>query len=147
MCLCRRVAYFINSWFDTQTQFFAIYLPWSPAGRNVQKFKNGVFATPLTPLFLLLYVKIHRCLKASCRGILQSHSGSVFYNSFLICSCFDPSDCLYFSPRMQNFGSCRYTVIIKTSCSSPRYTRDQISLSFGDGYRNQVNFIPFTTLL
>ncbi|XP_056861488.1 embryo-specific protein ATS3B-like isoform X2 [Raphanus sativus] len=40
--------------------------------------------------------------------------------------------------RMQNFGSCRYTVIIRTSCSSPRYTRDQISLSFGDGYRNQV---------
>ncbi|KAL0709128.1 hypothetical protein Bca4012_016106 [Brassica carinata] len=39
---------------------------------------------------------------------------------------------------IQNFGSCRYTVIIKTSCSSPRYTRDQISLSFGDGYRNQV---------
>ncbi|CAF2118802.1 unnamed protein product [Brassica napus] len=39
---------------------------------------------------------------------------------------------------IQNFGSCRYTVIIRTSCSSPRYTRDQISLSFGDGYRNQV---------
>ncbi|KAF8118740.1 hypothetical protein N665_0002s0053 [Sinapis alba] len=39
---------------------------------------------------------------------------------------------------IQNFGSCRYTVIITTSCSSPRYTRDQISLSFGDRYRNQV---------
>ncbi|KAH0931215.1 hypothetical protein HID58_008332 [Brassica napus] len=42
---------------------------------------------------------------------------------------------------IQNFGSCRYTVIIRTSCSSPRYTRDQISLSFGDGYRNQVKII------
>ncbi|KFK25114.1 hypothetical protein AALP_AA8G067600 [Arabis alpina] len=39
---------------------------------------------------------------------------------------------------IQNFGTCRYTVIISTSCSSPRYTRDQISLSFGDGYGNQV---------
>ncbi|ESQ40653.1 hypothetical protein EUTSA_v10015927mg, partial [Eutrema salsugineum] len=39
---------------------------------------------------------------------------------------------------MQNLGSCSYTVIISTSCSSPRYTRDQISLAFGDGYGNQV---------
>ncbi|XP_006399200.2 embryo-specific protein ATS3B [Eutrema salsugineum] len=39
---------------------------------------------------------------------------------------------------IQNLGSCSYTVIISTSCSSPRYTRDQISLAFGDGYGNQV---------
>ncbi|KAI4355737.1 hypothetical protein L6164_004484 [Bauhinia variegata] len=38
----------------------------------------------------------------------------------------------------QNQGSCSYTVKIKTSCSSTRYTRDQISLSFGDAYGNQV---------
>ncbi|KAL5578220.1 hypothetical protein UlMin_019919 [Ulmus minor] len=38
----------------------------------------------------------------------------------------------------QNLGSCSYTVSITTSCSSTRYTRDQISLSFGDGYGNQV---------
>ncbi|KAL5578150.1 hypothetical protein UlMin_019849 [Ulmus minor] len=38
----------------------------------------------------------------------------------------------------QNLGSCSYTVSIKTSCSSTRYTRDQINLSFGDGYGNQV---------
>ncbi|CAA7026900.1 unnamed protein product [Microthlaspi erraticum] len=44
-----------------------------------------------------------------------------------------------FKPSLiQNFGSCSYTVIISTSCSSPRYTRDQISLSFGDAYGNQV---------
>ncbi|CAN8298547.1 unnamed protein product [Cochlearia groenlandica] len=38
----------------------------------------------------------------------------------------------------KNFGSCSYTVIISTSCSSPRYTRDQISLAFGDRYGNQI---------
>ncbi|KAF3546162.1 hypothetical protein DY000_02000301 [Brassica cretica] len=48
---------------------------------------------------------------------------------------------LHRSQDFHNFGSCRYTVIIRTSCSSPRYTRDQISLSFGDGYRNQVKII------
>ncbi|KAK4838743.1 hypothetical protein QYF36_016092 [Acer negundo] len=38
----------------------------------------------------------------------------------------------------QNQGSCSYTVTIKTSCSSTKYTRDQISLSFGDAYGYQV---------
>ncbi|KAF7814362.1 embryo-specific protein ATS3B-like [Senna tora] len=37
----------------------------------------------------------------------------------------------------QNAASCSYSVSIKTSCSSTRYTRDQISLSFGDAYGNQ----------
>ncbi|XP_047341678.1 embryo-specific protein ATS3A-like [Impatiens glandulifera] len=37
-----------------------------------------------------------------------------------------------------NAASCSYTVTIKTSCSSPKYTRDQISLSFGDAYGYQV---------
>lgn len=35
-------------------------------------------------------------------------------------------------------ASCSYTATITTSCSSPRYTRDQISLSFGDAYGYQV---------
>ncbi|XP_052181597.1 embryo-specific protein ATS3B-like isoform X2 [Diospyros lotus] len=35
-------------------------------------------------------------------------------------------------------SSCSYTVTIKTSCSSPQYTRDHISLSFGDAYGYQV---------
>ncbi|KAK3016699.1 hypothetical protein RJ639_007104 [Escallonia herrerae] len=39
---------------------------------------------------------------------------------------------------MQNARSCAYTVSIRTSCFSPRYTRDQISLSFGDAYDYQV---------
>ena len=39
---------------------------------------------------------------------------------------------------LQNAGSCSYTVTIKTSCSSPAYTRDYISIAFGDAYGNQV---------
>ncbi|GLT49282.1 hypothetical protein SLA2020_228490 [Shorea laevis] len=34
--------------------------------------------------------------------------------------------------------TCSYTVIITTSCSSTRYTRDQISIAFGDVYGNQI---------
>ncbi|PON50940.1 Embryo-specific [Parasponia andersonii] len=40
--------------------------------------------------------------------------------------------------QLQNRGTCSYTVSIKTSCSSTKYTRDRISLSFGDAYGNQV---------
>ncbi|CAM8928996.1 unnamed protein product [Rhodiola kirilowii] len=35
-------------------------------------------------------------------------------------------------------NNCAYTVIIKTSCSSPSYTRDKVSLAFGDLYGNEV---------
>ncbi|KAK6915030.1 Embryo-specific ATS3 [Dillenia turbinata] len=38
----------------------------------------------------------------------------------------------------QNARTCSFTVTIRTSCSSVTYTRDQISLSFGDAYGNQV---------
>ncbi|KAG0500530.1 hypothetical protein HPP92_000602 [Vanilla planifolia] len=34
--------------------------------------------------------------------------------------------------------ACSYRVIIKTSCRSPRITRDAVALSFGDAYNNQV---------
>ncbi|CAH9075711.1 unnamed protein product [Cuscuta epithymum] len=37
-----------------------------------------------------------------------------------------------------NGGGCTFTVSIRTSCSSPYLTEDQISLSFGDAYGNQV---------
>ncbi|KAB2598569.1 hypothetical protein D8674_001489 [Pyrus ussuriensis x Pyrus communis] len=40
--------------------------------------------------------------------------------------------------NVQNAGACSYTAVITTSCSSTRYTRDQISLSFGDAYGNQI---------
>lgn len=39
---------------------------------------------------------------------------------------------------IQNLGSCSYTVVITTSCSSSTYTRDQISIAFGDAYGNQI---------
>ncbi|EEF51493.1 embryo-specific protein ATS3B [Ricinus communis] len=42
---------------------------------------------------------------------------------------------------IQTVGSCKYTVIISTSCTSPKYTRDQISLAFGDAYGNQI-YVP-----
>ncbi|KAG5537573.1 hypothetical protein RHGRI_024877 [Rhododendron griersonianum] len=38
----------------------------------------------------------------------------------------------------QKVGSCTYTVVFTTSCSSPSYTRDRISLAFGDAYGSQV---------
>ncbi|KAL5758243.1 hypothetical protein ACOSP7_020854 [Xanthoceras sorbifolium] len=48
----------------------------------------------------------------------------------------DPS--FKINTTLQNKGGCSYTVKIKTSCSSTKYTRDQISLSFGDAYGYQV---------
>ncbi|XP_020268924.1 embryo-specific protein ATS3A-like [Asparagus officinalis] len=41
-------------------------------------------------------------------------------------------------PQLLSRG-CSYTVTIKTSCSSPRYTRDYISIAFGDVHRNEVH--------
>ncbi|KAJ0008059.1 hypothetical protein Pint_30105 [Pistacia integerrima] len=38
----------------------------------------------------------------------------------------------------QDAGKCSYSVSIKTSCSSTKYTRDHVSLAFGDAYGNQV---------
>ncbi|KAL8476715.1 hypothetical protein ACS0TY_029132 [Phlomoides rotata] len=40
--------------------------------------------------------------------------------------------------KTQNAGTCSFSVTIRTSCYSTRYTRDHISLSFGDAYGNQV---------
>uniref|UniRef100_A0A9I9CQB8 Embryo-specific protein ATS3B-like n=1 Tax=Cucumis melo TaxID=3656 RepID=A0A9I9CQB8_CUCME len=42
---------------------------------------------------------------------------------------------------IQQLGSCSYSVVISTSCLSPTYTRDQISLSFGDAYGNQITVL------
>ncbi|KAF3539365.1 hypothetical protein F2Q69_00025278 [Brassica cretica] len=56
------------------------------------------------------------------------------------------NECHNFESRFRVRGrgklrsSCAYTVIISTSCSSSRYTRDQISVAFGDAYGNQVWF-------
>ncbi|CAI9114000.1 OLC1v1037464C1 [Oldenlandia corymbosa var. corymbosa] len=37
-----------------------------------------------------------------------------------------------------NQGSCAFTISVRTSCQSVRYTRDRISIAFGDAYGNQV---------
>ncbi|KAJ6410721.1 hypothetical protein OIU84_007472 [Salix udensis] len=56
-----------------------------------------------------------------------------------------------FSPGLiqQTVGACSYTVVISTSCLSPKYTTDQISITFGDAFGNQVYdpelVNPFTT--
>ncbi|KAF3450876.1 hypothetical protein FNV43_RR06965 [Rhamnella rubrinervis] len=49
-----------------------------------------------------------------------------------------PQSSFKLQDTQNNVRSCSFTVSITTSCSSPRYTRDQISLSFGDAYGNQV---------
>ncbi|KAJ6912965.1 hypothetical protein NC651_015439 [Populus alba x Populus x berolinensis] len=44
-----------------------------------------------------------------------------------------------FNPKnIQAAKSCPYTLVIKTSCTSTTYTRDKISLAFGDSYGNEV---------
>ncbi|KAJ8529795.1 hypothetical protein K7X08_036630 [Anisodus acutangulus] len=35
--------------------------------------------------------------------------------------------------------SCSYTLTIKTSCSSSKYTRDKVSIAFGDSYGFEVH--------
>ncbi|ESR35014.1 hypothetical protein CICLE_v10005897mg [Citrus x clementina] len=39
---------------------------------------------------------------------------------------------------IQKFGNCTYLVVIKTSCDSKNFTRDRISIAFGDAYGNQI---------
>uniref|UniRef100_A0A803R359 Embryo-specific protein ATS3B n=1 Tax=Cannabis sativa TaxID=3483 RepID=A0A803R359_CANSA len=38
----------------------------------------------------------------------------------------------------KNVQSCSYNFVITTSCSSAKYTRDEISIAFGDAYGNQI---------
>ncbi|XP_061358673.1 embryo-specific protein ATS3B-like [Gastrolobium bilobum] len=40
--------------------------------------------------------------------------------------------------QMKKVENCSYLVMISTSCSSPKFTTDEISLIFGDTYGNQV---------
>ncbi|CAL0333219.1 unnamed protein product [Lupinus luteus] len=39
---------------------------------------------------------------------------------------------------MKSAANCSYMVIISTSCSSPKFTTDEISLAFGDAYGDQI---------
>jgi len=46
---------------------------------------------------------------------------------------------------MKGAENCSYLVLITTSCSSPKFTTDKISIAFGDASGNQV--LPLITLL
>ncbi|CAG7860326.1 hypothetical protein BRARA_I00683 [Brassica rapa] len=73
-----------------------------------------------TRLFTLLLCFVS--LSVSESKVLEPHAAESFNVSLI-----------------QKLGtSCSYRVIISTSCSSSRYTRDQISIAFGDAYGNQI---------
>ncbi|KAK7283694.1 hypothetical protein RIF29_13401 [Crotalaria pallida] len=40
--------------------------------------------------------------------------------------------------QMKSAANCSYKVVISTSCSSPKFTTDEISIVFGDAYGNQI---------
>jgi hypothetical protein len=44
---------------------------------------------------------------------------------------------------MKGEQNCSYFVMIETSCSSPKFTTDEISIAFGDANGNQVFPLPF----
>ncbi|KAJ6363201.1 hypothetical protein OIU78_003393 [Salix suchowensis] len=65
-------------------------------------------------------------------SIIFSHGRSLSLN-------LQPHALKSFNPKnIQAANSCPYTLVIKTSCSSTTYTRDKISLAFGDSYGNEV---------
>ncbi|KAH9800223.1 Embryo-specific protein ATS3A [Citrus sinensis] len=72
-------------------------------------------------------VKLLLFLLIFATATIFSHAGS---------SIISPTEIKSFEPK--TVQSCSYTVIIKTSCSSKSYTRDKISLAFGDAYGNEV---------
>ncbi|CAF1707748.1 hypothetical protein Bca4012_005770 [Brassica carinata] len=75
-----------------------------------------------TRFFTLLCFAFSTFLAVSESKLLEPHAAESFNVSLI-----------------QKLGaSCSYTVIISTSCSSSRYTRDQISIAFGDAYGNQI---------
>ncbi|GAV66410.1 ATS3 domain-containing protein [Cephalotus follicularis] len=72
-------------------------------------------------LYLFAFTVFFIQIKAKSISLLQPHNLKSFNLSYL-----------------QQVQSCSYTVIITTSCSSVSYTRDQISIAFGDAYGNQI---------
>ncbi|XP_019449412.1 PREDICTED: formin-1-like isoform X1 [Lupinus angustifolius] len=40
--------------------------------------------------------------------------------------------------QMKSAANCSYRVVLTTSCTSPKFTNDQIGIVFGDAYGNQV---------
>ncbi|KAI4351867.1 hypothetical protein L6164_006172 [Bauhinia variegata] len=74
-------------------------------------------------LLALLLFAFGLTLSESKSSILQPHAADSFNVSYI---------------QLKNAGTCSYTLVVSTSCSSPRYTRDQISIAFGDAYGNQI---------
>ena len=68
---------------------------------------------------------------------------NLFRSSYWILLIYEIKECVLQNDEASS--SCSYTVSIKTSCSSPPYTRDYISLAFGDAYGYQVQFLPTDT--
>ncbi|CAN4108111.1 unnamed protein product [Withania somnifera] len=50
----------------------------------------------------------------------------------------EPQIFLKTSQSISAARTCSYTLSIKTSCSSPKYTRDRVSIAFGDAYGFEV---------
>ncbi|KAL2334516.1 hypothetical protein Fmac_015729 [Flemingia macrophylla] len=40
--------------------------------------------------------------------------------------------------QMKTAANCSYLVVVSTSCSSPKFTKDKIGIAFGDAYGNEV---------
>ncbi|KAJ6882932.1 hypothetical protein NC651_029261 [Populus alba x Populus x berolinensis] len=72
-------------------------------------------------------------------GFLSSFIGKVFLMwSKLIVQAIGFNLMVLISLSVPTVGTCAYTLIISTSCLSPKYTTDQISVIFGDAFGNQV---------
>ncbi|KAL9339730.1 hypothetical protein Peur_068745 [Populus x canadensis] len=72
-------------------------------------------------------------------GLVFVFSSITFPHSSSISPTLQPRPLKSFYPKnIQAAKSCPYELVIKTSCSSTTYTRDKISLAFGDSYGNEV---------
>ncbi|THG13613.1 hypothetical protein TEA_001280 [Camellia sinensis var. sinensis] len=75
--------------------------------------------------------------RSNCCTIIQTSKAGFVGLLNWVCGAFVPLCLLH----LKENGACYYTVRFTTSCSSPSYTRDQISLDFGDAYGNEV-YVP-----
>ncbi|KAJ7975606.1 Embryo-specific [Quillaja saponaria] len=72
-------------------------------------------------LLFAFWVSVTHSVSESQPSILQPHAAKSFNLSYI-----------------QNEAICPYSVKISTSCSSPFFTSDQISVAFGDANGNQI---------
>ncbi|KAL2929589.1 Embryo-specific protein ATS3A [Bienertia sinuspersici] len=81
-------------------------------------------------------ISFHIFLAISSLILINASSSSILSSDPNI-----PLFALKIKPDQTTASSCPFRVQITTSCSSVSYTRDKISLSFGDAYGNQV-YVP-----